>query len=70
MPTTACKEKLRLLIDYQRLTLAYSKAIGDMAVRGISLSEYRHLRAATEKARRCSVDARDRLERHIYEHGC
>jgi hypothetical protein len=70
MPTPACEEKLRLLMEYQRLTLAYSKAIGDMAVRGISLSEFPHLRDATEKARLDSIAARDRLERHTYQHDC
>jgi hypothetical protein len=61
MPTTACEEKVRLLIDYRRLTLTYSEAIGDMAVKNLSYSEYRHFRYIAEKARHSSTDARDRL---------
>jgi hypothetical protein len=65
-----CDEKLRLLVEYQGVTQAYSAAIAKMVVKGISQAEYRHFRALTEKARHSSMAARDRLERHIAEHGC
>ncbi len=70
MPLPTCEERLRLLVEYQRATLAYSTMIGDMAVRHIPRVDYERISLATDKARQTSIDARKRLERHIAEHGC
>jgi hypothetical protein len=73
MPSAAeprCQEKLRLLVEYQRLTQEYSSAIGNMVKRGISKSEYDRLSSETDKARDRSIAARRRLAAHIVEHGC
>ena len=70
MSLPTCEERLRLLLEYQRLTQAYSTTIGYMVVTGISQAEYERLCLAIEKARQDSVDARKRLDRHIAEHGC
>lgn len=67
-----CEEKKRLMQEYQRTTEIYSAAVNDLAKKmGVVLKpEYERLSAATEKARHTSADARDRLERHIAQHGC
>ena len=70
MPLATCEEKLRLMFDYECRMLAYSRANGQTVVRILSQSEYRNIRAIAEKARHSFDDARDRLERHIAQHGC
>jgi hypothetical protein len=61
---------MRLLLEYQRMTQAYSNAVGRMAVHGMKEHEYERLSAVTEKARLASIQARTTLDRHIAEHGC
>jgi len=65
-----CEEKLSLLVEYQQLTQVLSTAIGKMAVRGISQFEYDRLSRESEWVREASIEARQRLNRHIAEHGC
>jgi hypothetical protein len=65
-----CEEKLRLLVDYQRLTVEHSRSIGNMAVRGMTTGDYERMASQTEKARFAVAEARNRLNRHIAEHGC
>ena len=68
--TASCDERIRLLVEYQRATAEYSAAVGDLAARIISVSEYKQLSASAKTARQASIDARERLERHIAEHHC
>jgi len=70
MSVLTCEEKLALLTEYQRLSQAYSIAIGDMCVRNVPAMEYRRLCTTTEEARVASGRARDRLDTHVAEHGC
>ena len=65
-----CEERVALLVEYQRLTQAYSVAIGNMAVRQMSPNQYLQLCVTAEKARQASMGAREKLNRHIAEHGC
>jgi hypothetical protein len=61
---------MALLAKYQRLTQVYSAAIGEMVPRRLSPGDYADLSATAEKARQAAVAARDRLNRHVAEHGC
>ena len=65
-----CDEKIALLQAYQRLTYVFSAAIGELVPLRLSRGDYRDLSAAAEKARRAAEEARERLNRHIAEHGC
>jgi hypothetical protein len=65
-----CEEKLRLLVEYQRMTQVHSAAVAEMALKPTGHIEFPFLREAAEKARRASTAARHRLELHIAEHGC
>ena len=69
-PLRTCERKLSLLIEYQRSGKTYSDAISEMAAGDISSAEYQRLSTETERARVASIEARDRLNRHIAEHGC
>jgi hypothetical protein len=66
------EEKNRLMQEYQRTTEIYSAAVKSLAKKMgvIPKSEYVAMSASTEQARYNSMDARDRLERHIAQHGC
>ena len=70
MLTSACDEKLRLFVEYQRLMQAYTAALSEVVMRGTSYSEYGPLCADAEKAHHDSIAAWDRLERHVTQHGC
>jgi uncharacterized membrane protein len=70
MTRAFCEEKMRLLLEYQRMTQAYSNAVGRMAGQGLREHEYERMSAVTEKAREASIQARANLDRHIAEHGC
>jgi len=67
-----CEEKTSLLVADQEAAQAYSNAVAELAKKvGVaSKDEYNKLHGATELARYRSLDAQDRLERHIEEHGC
>jgi len=67
-----CPEKLRLMTEYNQTTNEYSLAVSvQLEKMGIVPKlEYRKVQQATEKARHISADARDKLERHIAQHGC
>ena len=69
---TNCEEKTSLLVAYQEATQAHSNDLAELAKKvGVaSRDEYSKLHGATELARYRSLDAKDRLERHIEEHGC
>src|SRR5581483_1205842 len=72
MSATICEEKAQLMREYQRTTELYAAAVNNLAKKmGVLLkAEYDRLNAATETARHASADARDRLQRHIAQHGC
>lgn len=70
MSKEPCEQKLNLLVEYQKRTQAYAEAIGQMTITNLTQSEVRRLTAATERARRASMEARSRLDEHIGEHGC
>jgi hypothetical protein len=70
MTQPSCDEKMRLLLEYQRMTQAYSNAVGRMAAQGLTEYEFERLSAVTEKARHASIQARANLDRHIAQHGC
>lgn len=65
-----CDDKLKLLVEYQRLNHAYTTALGKMAVHELSGADYARLRAAVASAKLASAEARRVLDRHIAEHGC
>jgi hypothetical protein len=65
-----CDEKLRLLVEYQKTTAAYSAAVSKLVVRNIPQRQYDRLSANADKARHASVEARENLERHIADHYC
>jgi hypothetical protein len=66
-----CEERLRLFVQYQESMQAYAEAVGSLAaVKYMPHDEHERLSQATEKAREESVAARERLDRHIAEHGC
>jgi hypothetical protein len=67
---TACEEKLRLLVEYQRATQEYSARVGAMTVWSLTKRRYEQLAAAADKARHDSQEACANLDRHIEEHGC
>jgi hypothetical protein len=70
MSLLPCEEKLRLLVEYQKLVQVYSAAIAEMSLAPNSHVDDPFLREATNKARHASQAARQRLEQHIAEHGC
>jgi len=67
-----CPEKNRLLNEVQKATEAYSATLRELVERigVVGRAEYDRLNKAAEEARRLSSEARDRLERHIAQHGC
>ena len=67
-----CQERLRLMDEYNRATMAYSDAVSvQFSKIGIVLkSEYDALKRATEETRHASIDARNGYRRHIAQHGC
>ena len=56
--------------EYQRLAREYSKAVGNLAAKLLSESEYEQLSAVAEKARHAAQAARRDLNEHIAQHGC
>jgi len=67
-----CEEKSRLLQEYQRTTELYSSAVAELArkIGIVPRQKYQRLHEAAEKARFASADARDRMERHVFQHRC
>jgi hypothetical protein len=65
-----CEERARLLVEYQNLMQVYAEAIGRLTIKYISQLEYERRSQAAEKGRQDSIAARERLDRHISEHGC
>jgi hypothetical protein len=67
-----CEEKTSLLVAYQAAAEAYSHAVAELAkkVENTPKGEYSKLHDAAELARYRSLDAKDRLQRHLEEHGC
>lgn len=67
-----CKEKARLVIDYDAKTASFSRAVtvfqGKLATS--AKEEYDRLQRRVDEARVESEGARLALERHISEHGC
>ena len=72
MPSEPCEEKTRLLLEYQKATEMYSQKVAELAknIGIIAQAEYKWLTKVSEACRHESADARDRLERHIAQHGC
>ena len=58
-----CDVKTALRSAFQSASERYSRAV-------MELSKSIGTASAVEQARRLSIEARDRLERHIAEHGC
>jgi hypothetical protein len=67
-----CDEKTKLRSAFQSASESYSKAVVQLSksIGSVSLVHHNTLHRAAEQARRLSIEARDRLERHIAEHGC
>jgi hypothetical protein len=67
-----CDEKTSLRSAFQYASESYSRAIVKLtkSIGTASDVNYSKLHHAAERARRLSIEARDRLERHIAEHGC
>ena len=72
MSETACSEKTHLLVEYQKATEIYAQAVAELSrqIGIVPKDEYRRLSWFAEQKRHDSVDARDRLERHVAQHGC
>ena len=67
-----CDEKTNLRSAFQSASESYSRAVVKLSrsIGTAANSNYDKLHRAAEQARRVSIEARDRLERHIAEHGC
>src|SRR5262245_31435215 len=67
-----CDEKAKLRSAFQSASESYSRAVVELSksIRTASPVRYETLNRAAEQARQLSVEARDRLERHIAGHGC
>ena len=68
-----CDEKTTLRNAFQTASESYSRAVMELSKSIGTASHdvhYKTLHRAVEQARRLSTEARDRLERHIAEHGC
>ena len=73
MPTIEnCEEKVQLLQEYQIASEAYALSVSDLSKKiGVaSRVEYQQLRDSAATCRYHSAAARDRLDRHIAQHGC
>jgi outer membrane protein TolC len=67
----SCEEKKVLLLTYQNATEAYSRTVTHMT-KGVAVlfGEYEFLNQKVKAAREASVEARERLSRHVAEHHC
>jgi hypothetical protein len=67
-----CDEKTSLRNAFQYASESYSRAVVKLSksIGTASDVNYSKLHQATQQARRLSIEARDRLERHIAEHHC
>jgi hypothetical protein len=67
-----CDEKTSLRNAFQHASESYSRAVVKLSksIGTVSDVNYSKLHQATQQARRLSIEARDRLERHIAEHHC
>jgi hypothetical protein len=67
-----CKEKQKLLGDYQSATVQFAAAVDRLHCwRATSArEEYEEFRRASEDARLVSEKARLALEEHVSSHGC
>lgn len=67
-----CKEKARLVVDYEAKTARFSRAVTVLQSKMATSpkEEYYRLQRLVDKARVESEGARLALERHISEHGC
>jgi hypothetical protein len=64
-----CEVKTALRSAFQSASEHYSRAVMELS-KSIGTVHYKTLHRVAEQARRLSIEARDRLERHIAEHGC
>jgi hypothetical protein len=68
---SSCEEKKVLLLTYQNATDAYSRTVTHLTKGvGALFGEYEFLNQNVKAAREASVEARERLSRHIAEHHC
>ena len=67
-----CEEKARLVAEYNRAALVYSRAISVLNQKKATYpeSEYERLRGAADDARIKCKEAHLAFERHMAEHGC
>ena len=67
----SCEEKRALLLTYQSATDAYSRTVTHL-VKGVGAlyGEDEFLNQHVKAARKASVEARERLSRHVAEHHC
>ena|ERR1041385_419110 len=67
-----CTKKVQLLQEYQKATEVYSLAVTDLVkkIGIVAKVEYERLTDLSEICRDRSSHARDRLNRHVAEHGC
>jgi hypothetical protein len=71
-PKESCPTKTALLADWQKATVAYSKAVSELLRRigTVSTTEYEKLSQNAEAARKRSLEAKANLEVHGRVHGC
>jgi hypothetical protein len=69
LPAMECEEKARLVEEHHRAALAYSMAARVLNASRARDAEHEKWRAAADKARTKSKEAREALERHQAEHG-
>jgi hypothetical protein len=67
-----CPAKTDLLNVYVNATQRYTDAVDALAkkIGTVPRDDYEKLRVASEKARRVSLEALERLDAHSHEHGC
>ena len=66
-----CEEKKVLLLTYRNAADAYSRKVTHLAKGvGAIFGVYEFLNQNVKAAREASVEARERLSRHVAEHHC
>ena len=72
LPSDPCDTKSNLLSEYSLATKVYSDSVTEITskIGAVNAAEYQKLINLSEKYREICNEARQRLERHIAEHGC
>jgi hypothetical protein len=72
LPTTVCRQKVRLVEAYEAANAQFSKALAELTskLETSTRLEYVSMYRATEILRKDADDYRHELELHVRQHGC